>query len=116
MLVDDRLHCVISDFGQSEMKSEAYRISGMPLPREPTINLRYNLPRLYADGTLRWQAPELMSGANDLTPAMDVYAYSICCIEILLMGRMPWPLSSDDDVRRFVLGKCHDSRSFYLLE
>ncbi|KAI9060336.1 hypothetical protein FKP32DRAFT_1656183 [Trametes sanguinea] len=33
VLVDDRGHCVISDFGQSEMKSEAYRISGMPLPR-----------------------------------------------------------------------------------
>ncbi|KAF8634740.1 hypothetical protein AX15_000748 [Amanita polypyramis BW_CC] len=87
VLVDDRLHCVISDFGQSEMKSEAYRISGMPLPH----------------GTLRWQAPELMAGVNDLTPAMDVYAYSICCIEILLMGRVPWSLYDDHDVRRFVL-------------
>lgn len=34
VLVDDRLHCVISDFGQSEMKSEAYRISGTMPPRE----------------------------------------------------------------------------------
>lgn len=34
MLVDDKGHCIISDFGQSEMKSEAYRISGMPLPRK----------------------------------------------------------------------------------
>ena len=33
VLVDDRHHCVISDFGQSEMKTEAYRISGIPLPR-----------------------------------------------------------------------------------
>ena len=33
MLVSDKHHCVISDFGQSEMKSEAYRISGPPLPR-----------------------------------------------------------------------------------
>ena len=33
MLVSDKHHCVISDFGQSEMKSEAYRISGTPLPR-----------------------------------------------------------------------------------
>ena len=31
MLVDDRTHCVLSDFGQSEMKSEAYWICGMPL-------------------------------------------------------------------------------------
>lgn len=28
VLVDDQFRCVISDFGQSEMKSEAYRISG----------------------------------------------------------------------------------------
>ncbi|PFH48794.1 hypothetical protein AMATHDRAFT_64627 [Amanita thiersii Skay4041] len=87
VLVDDQFHCVISDFGQSEMKSEAYRISGMPLPH----------------GTLRWQAPELMAGACDLTPAMDVYAFAICCVEILLMGRMPWLLHDDNDVRRFVL-------------
>lgn len=33
VLVNDRSHCVISDFGQSEMKSEAYRISGTPPPR-----------------------------------------------------------------------------------
>ncbi|KAK2463882.1 hypothetical protein APHAL10511_004054 [Amanita phalloides] len=87
VLVDDRYHCVISDFGQSEMKSEAYRISGTPLPH----------------GTLRWQAPELMVGASDLTPAMDVYAFAIACIEVLLMGRIPWHLYGDDDVRRFVL-------------
>jgi len=96
---------VISDFGQSEMKSEAYRISGMPLPRELTQNQPYfDMLRCSADGTLRWQAPEVMAGAIDLTPAMDVYAYAICCIEILLMGRIPWPLSDDNDVRRFVLG------------
>lgn len=34
ILVDDRSHCVITDFGQSELKSEAYRLSGTPLPRE----------------------------------------------------------------------------------
>ncbi|KAI0028336.1 kinase-like domain-containing protein, partial [Vararia minispora EC-137] len=28
VLVDDSLHCVISDFGQSEMKSEVVRLSG----------------------------------------------------------------------------------------
>ncbi|KAF5386293.1 hypothetical protein D9757_008606 [Collybiopsis confluens] len=33
VLVDDRIHCVIGDFGQSEMRSEAYRISGTPPPR-----------------------------------------------------------------------------------
>ena len=34
ILVDDRGHCVIADFGQSELKSEVYRLSGTPLPRE----------------------------------------------------------------------------------
>ncbi|ESK86494.1 hypothetical protein Moror_9860 [Moniliophthora roreri MCA 2997] len=89
VLVDDRIHCVISDFGQSEMKSEAYRISGTPVPH----------------GTLRWQAPELMDGRSQsqLTVEMDVYAFAITCIEVLSMGRMPWPLVDDDAVRHFVL-------------
>ena len=29
VLVDDNHHAVISDFGQSEMRSEVYRISGL---------------------------------------------------------------------------------------
>ena len=33
VLVDDKYRCVISDFGLSEMKSEAYRISGTLPPR-----------------------------------------------------------------------------------
>ncbi|KAJ6461227.1 hypothetical protein C8R47DRAFT_993608 [Mycena vitilis] len=87
VLVDDRIHCLVSDFGQSEMKSEAYRISGTAPPH----------------GTLRWQAPELMLGSSELTPEMDVYSYAICCVEILSMGRLPWPLMSDEAVRNFVL-------------
>ena len=57
----------------------------------------------FPDGTLRWQAPELMNGLSQLTVEMDVYAFAITCIEILQMGRMPWPLMDDDAVRRFVL-------------
>ncbi|KAI0317882.1 hypothetical protein OF83DRAFT_1171602 [Amylostereum chailletii] len=87
VLVDDRLHCVISDFGQSEMKSEVYRLSRAPIPH----------------GTLRWQAPELMMGADVLTPEMDVYAFAISCVEIMTKGTLPWPLADDDAVRRFVL-------------
>jgi hypothetical protein len=34
ILVDDDTRCVISDFGQSEMKSEVYRISRAPVPRK----------------------------------------------------------------------------------
>ncbi|PCH42817.1 hypothetical protein WOLCODRAFT_25573 [Wolfiporia cocos MD-104 SS10] len=88
ILVDDGGHCVITDFGQSEMKSEAYRISGEPLPH----------------GTLRWQAPELMAGQiNKTTPQIDVYAFAMCCIEVLMKGSVPWPLADDDSVRHFVL-------------
>ncbi|THH30137.1 hypothetical protein EUX98_g4033 [Antrodiella citrinella] len=87
VLVDDRGHCVISDFGQSEMKTEVYRVSGTPLPH----------------GTLRWQAPELMSGHSNLTQAADVYAFAICCVEILTRGGLPWPMADDNTVRHFVL-------------
>lgn len=57
----------------------------------------------FVDGTLRWQAPELMAGLSQLTAEMDVYAYAISCVEILTMGRMPWPLMDDEAVRHFVL-------------
>ncbi|KAF7799186.1 hypothetical protein EIP86_010417 [Pleurotus ostreatoroseus] len=88
ILIDDDGHCIISDFGQSLMKSEAARISGADTPR----------------GTLLWQAPELMSGSGSLTQATDVYAFAMSCIEILHKGSSPWPLAADDgDVRRFVL-------------
>ncbi|KAI0742205.1 hypothetical protein C8Q80DRAFT_1186590 [Daedaleopsis nitida] len=87
VLVDDRKHCVIADFGQSEMKSEAYRISGMPLPH----------------GTLRWQAPELMSGLSGLTQQIDVYAFAITVVELLTKGALPWPMADDDAVRHFVV-------------
>lgn len=58
------------------------------------------------DGTLRWQAPELMQHmAVFITNEMDVYAFAITCIEVLSMGRMPWPLVDDEAVRHFVLRK-----------
>ncbi|KAJ3509359.1 hypothetical protein NLJ89_g5260 [Agrocybe chaxingu] len=87
VLVDDKYRCVISDFGQSEMKSEAYRISGSSPAR----------------GTLRWQSPEMLSGESQLTAAADVWAFSICCVEILTMGDIPWPNLDDDSVRHFLL-------------
>lgn len=37
VLVDARPRCLITDFGQSEMKSEASRISGSPIPRKHYI-------------------------------------------------------------------------------
>ncbi|KAF8889717.1 hypothetical protein CPB85DRAFT_1333584 [Mucidula mucida] len=87
VLVNDEFRCVITDFGQSEMKSEAFRLSGTPLPH----------------GALRWQSPEIMMGLSGLTPAVDVYAFAMTCMEILSMGRVPWAYVGDDTVRHFVL-------------
>lgn len=61
---------------------------------------------IITDGTLRWQAPELMSGSlTQLTVEMDVYAFAICCTEVLSLGRMPWPFSSDDQVHNQVMSE-----------
>lgn len=87
VLVDDEGRCVISDFGQSEMKWEVSRRSRKPI----------------ANGTLRWQAPELLDGAVNLSKAMDVYAFSICCIEILGMGDLPYGHRDDARVAFLVL-------------
>ena len=49
-------------------------------------------------------SPELMAGQSQLTQEIDVWAFSITCVEILTMGRIPWgPLQSDESVRHFVL-------------
>jgi len=54
-------------------------------------------------GTLRWQAPEVMQGLSELTPAVDVYAFAITCVEVLNMGQMPWSLVDDSAVQFIVL-------------
>ncbi|KIM73661.1 hypothetical protein PILCRDRAFT_80922, partial [Piloderma croceum F 1598] len=55
--IDDNRRCLLTDFGQSKMRSEAYRLT-TPL----------------AHGTLRWQAPEMMGGHhNHLTQEMDIH-------------------------------------------
>ena len=111
VLVDDKYRCVISDFGQSEMKSEVYRISGSLPPRMfvTVIIITFILSsefllRFSLDGTLRWQSPELMAGQSQLTREIDVWAFSMCCVEILTLGRIPWGPHSDDSVRHFILG------------
>ena len=84
------------------MKSEVWRASGKAPPRTfPTMDAPTHR---YTDGTLRWQAPELMAGGNSkyLAP-MDVYAFAICCVEILNKGDLPWPLLDDETVRHLVL-------------
>ncbi|KAH9008295.1 kinase-like domain-containing protein [Lactarius deliciosus] len=48
---------------------------------------------------------DLKAPAQALTPEMDLYAFAICCIEILTKGALPWPLMDDDAVRHFVLNE-----------
>lgn len=55
------------------------------------------------DGTLRWQAPEIMSGESALTPEADVYAFAIVCVEILTNGELPWAMLDDQAVQQLVL-------------
>jgi abelson tyrosine-protein kinase 1 len=46
-----------------------------------------------------------MAGQGQLTTEVDVYAFAICCVEILSMGSLPWAHAMDEeDIRQFVLG------------
>ncbi|TFK19552.1 TKL/TKL-ccin protein kinase [Coprinopsis marcescibilis] len=93
VLIDDDYRCVITDFGQSEMKSTALRLTGMQPQR----------------GTFRWQAPELLEGEGELTRETDVYAFAITCVEIITLGKLPWSsLFADEAIRSMILNK--DSR------
>ena len=88
------------------MKSEVWRVSGKTPPRRfSTVDVSNRDPHHSpTDGTLRWQAPELMAGGNNkFVASMDVYAFAICSVEILNKGNLPWPLLDDDAVRRIVL-------------
>ncbi|KAI9060350.1 kinase-like protein [Trametes sanguinea] len=87
VLVNDKLQCVISDFGQSEMKLEVSRITGRSLSL----------------GTLRWKAPELLSGEGALSTATDVYAFAVTVVEILGKGKIPWGACDDTSVQSRVL-------------
>ncbi|KAG2121438.1 hypothetical protein DEU56DRAFT_834233 [Suillus clintonianus] len=87
VFVNKEGNCAIADFGQSELKDDAYRLSGCQRPK----------------GTPRWKAPELLDGAASPTMQADVYAYAICCVEILNMGGIPYGTRDDEDVKRIVL-------------
>ena len=45
-----------------------------------------------------------MAGGNsEFLAPMDVYAFAMCCVEILTKGSLPWPLLDDEAVRHLVL-------------
>lgn len=109
VLIDDEGHCCISDFGQSEMKNEAFRLSGTH-PNRKLLSISYmsysKFKVCLSGGTLRWQAPEIMNGAStgQLTYQVDVYAFGILCVEIFTRGQLPWGVVDDDSYRRLILG------------
>jgi serine/threonine protein kinase len=85
VLVDDRLHCVITDFGQSRLRSEVYRLTGgteKGEEKDPETVLNTNI---HLAGTTRWKAPEILAGKSPLTPQADVYAFAITCVEVHLL-------------------------------
>lgn len=50
-----------------------------------------------------------MSGPAHLEKPVDVYAFSICCIEVLGKGELPWGSDvNDDEIRVSVRGAPHD--------
>jgi len=88
------------------MKSEVWRISEKSPPRmSPTTGAPTHEPdHPCTDRALRWQAPELMADSDgEFLAPMDVYAFGICCVEILTKGSLPWPLLDDKAVRYLVL-------------
>ena len=45
-----------------------------------------------------------MAGGNsEFLAPMDIYAFAMCCVEILTKGSLPWPLLDDEAVRHLVL-------------
>lgn len=45
-------------------------------------------------------------GNDRPTSAADVYAFAICCVEILGMGDLPWATLDDRTIHELVMGGC----------
>ncbi|KAM6495324.1 Protein kinase-like domain containing protein [Amanita muscaria] len=87
VLVNDRLKCVIADFGCSKFITQ----------------VTYEDP--FPTHALRWQAPEIMGRRSLRSTQADVYAYAMTCVEIVSWGNIPWPTLSDDLIKEEVLRK-----------
>ncbi|KAF9069442.1 kinase-like domain-containing protein [Rhodocollybia butyracea] len=99
VLLDNDLRCVLADFGHSNHQT---KISNHNHPRM-LLNMKSctKLSTCHVDG-LRWQSPELMSNRALISKESDVYAFAITSVEIVTMGSLPWPTSSDDIVKKIV--------------
>ncbi|KAI0735519.1 kinase-like domain-containing protein [Earliella scabrosa] len=88
VLVGDRMQCILTDFDLSKIR---------PAPN--------GLPP--AAGSLRWQAPELMSKTRlqlgKFTPQSDVYSFAITVVELLTVATHEWFTLDNNTVRDRVL-------------
>ena len=64
------------------------------------------LTLLFVSDPIRWKAPEMLMGNDRPTNAADMYAFAMCCIELLGMGDFPWEMLDDKAIRELVIGKC----------
>ena len=83
VLVDNKYRCVISDFGLSEMKSEAFRISGTPPPR-----MSFNACLLWITAYVHGQM-ELSDGnrPNSWQVAVSLLRRLTCGLSVSLVSR-----------------------------
>lgn len=107
VLINDEKQCLIADFGQSKFTSKVTHETPAPNRefRRYCHARKMTLKKCRYIDSLRWQAPELMSNRSNPTKKADVYAFAMCCVEILTMGSIPWPGESDTLVRKNVLGE-----------
>jgi len=74
VLINRRGHPCLCDFGLSRVLIE---------------NSLWNTTATYANGTMRWMAPELLDGSQPrATTESDIYAYGMTCYEIMT-GKVP---------------------------
>ncbi|KAJ3197366.1 hypothetical protein HK101_004242 [Irineochytrium annulatum] len=74
VLVDEHGTAYVSDFGFASLKK--------------ITSTRQTMSQGQISGTLRWMAPERLSG-RPATPAIDVYAFAMTCYEVLTEGDIP---------------------------
>ncbi|KAL0563966.1 Rho guanine nucleotide exchange factor, partial [Marasmius crinis-equi] len=77
VLITGLSRAVIADFGLSRIAD--------------TLGLRMTTSTTRPAGTVRWMAPELLTGGSGTSKASDVYAYACVCYEILTGGCRPFP-------------------------
>ncbi|PCH42836.1 hypothetical protein WOLCODRAFT_164050 [Wolfiporia cocos MD-104 SS10] len=93
VFITDDGHCILADFGQSQNANDGNQV---------------NHSEIDQGGTLQWQAPELLrSKDSQITKETDIYAFAMCCLEILNWGGTPWENESptSDQLRDWVLNR-----------